>query len=897
MNTSNLEYIDGLYVQYKANPESIEPQWRHFFEGVDFGSTSTPGLSDKELSVYNLIRAYREMGHEEANLNPLKSSLPSESLQLKNFGLTEKDLDSKFQVGSFIGKKSASLRDIIASLKSIYSGTISLQMGHTDTKAQQWFIKNFETETFKLSSEQKKSAIQSITNAEALEKFVHTRYVGTKRFSVEGGDALLPMMDALLERGSAKGLKEIVIGMAHRGRVNMLVNFMGKGLNYVFGDFNGPLESESVIEDFDNDVKYHHGYTKEKSTANGTVKCTLAYNPSHLETVNPVAMGMAKAFQKRNSDSSGKSVVPVLIHGDAAFAGQGIIQEIFQMSGVEAYNVGGVIHVIIDNQVGFTTTPDKGRCTRYSSDVILGFGVPVIHANGDDAESCIRAMDLALRYRLEFQKDALINIICYRRFGHNEGDEPAYTQPKMYDTIKAHQTLREIYGARLVSEKSLSQADFEKMFNDRMDEIQAAYDETKKNPPKLKNFKFEGSWAGLRKAKPEDFEKSVNTGFNLKKLQEIGSKIVEFPSDFTPHPKLKKLIESRLNGIQGKESIDWGTAELLAYACLLSEGHSVRMTGQDVMRGTFTHRHAGFVDVNTAKTFFPVSQVSQKADVYIRESILSEYGVLGFEYGYSSADPQSLTMWEAQFGDFSNGAQIMIDQYICSAETKWQKMSGLVMLLPHGYEGQGPEHSSARLERYLQLCAQYNMQVIHPTTSAQIFHALRRQVRRDFRKPLIVMSPKKLLRYPSAGSTIEELANGKFQEIIADSKIDVKKVTRAIFVSGKFYYDLAEEREKNKMDHIAIIRVEQIYPFPEKQVQDLLKSFVNLKQVLWAQEEPKNMGAFQYVYFRFVEIMLGANIKANFTYVGRPDRASPATGVNHRHNLEQAEIVANAFKG
>lgn len=898
MNTSNLDYIEGLYSQYKANPDSVDFEWKRFFEGVDFGAASNLGLSDKELSVFNLIQAYRDYGHEEANLNPLGAPISSDNLSLKHFGLSEKDLDQKFQIGSLIGKKNASLKEIVATLKATYSGTVTVQTKHTEPAVQKWFIKNFEAENYKLSNEQKKAALKSITNAEAFEKFVHTRYVGTKRFSVEGGDALLPMMDTLVDKGSEKGVKEIVIGMAHRGRVNMLVNFMGKGLEYVFGDFNGPLESEAVIEDFDNDVKYHLGYSKEKKSVSGAaVKCTMAFNPSHLETVNPVAMGMAKAYQARLGDKNGQAVVPVLIHGDAAFAGQGIVQECLQMSGVEAYNVGGVLHIIIDNQVGFTTSPDRARCTRYSSDVALGWSIPVIHVNGDDAEACVRAMDLAVRYRQEFKKDVVINLICYRRYGHNEGDEPAYTQPKMYDIIRSHKTLREIYGAKLAAENVISQADVEAMMNGRLDEIQKIYDETKKNPPKLKNFKYEGAWKGLRKAKASDFEKSADTSFDLKKLQSVGQKIVEFPAGFAPHPKLKKLIESRLNAIQGKENIDWGTAELLAYATLLSEGHPVRLVGEDVMRGTFTHRHAGFVDVNNGQRTFPVAQVNPQAELYVGESILSEYAALGFEYGFSSADPQYLTMWEAQFGDFANGAQIVIDQYIAAAETKWQLNSGLVMLLPHGYEGQGPEHSSARLERFLQLCAQYNMQVINPTTSAQIYHALRRQVRRDFRKPLIVMSPKKLLRYPSAGSNIEELAKGRFQEVIGDSKVDAKKVTKAIFVSGKFYYDLSEEREKNKREDVAIIRLEQLYPFPEKQVLELLKQYPNLKQVVWAQEEPKNMGAFQSVYFNFVEIMLSANIKANFAYVGRPDRASPATGSVYRHANEQAEIIANAFKG
>nr|WP_295900830.1 2-oxoglutarate dehydrogenase E1 component [uncultured Bdellovibrio sp.] len=894
INRANLEYIEQLYADFKTNPDSLAPEWKSFFEGVEFAQDGKFGMSDKELSVFQLIQAYRADGHTEANLNPLYAPQASELLALKRFGLSEKDLSAKFQVGSLIGKQGATLSDIIAHLKKTYCGTISLQASDATPKEYQWLQQEFEGNGFKLSLDDKKNALQSLTKAESLEKFIHTRYVGTKRFSVEGADSFLPMMEALVNKGTGMNVKEVFVGMAHRGRVNLLVNFFGKGEEYVFGDFNGPLQLEAPIEDFDNDVKYHLGYVTEKKTAAGSCKVTMAYNPSHLETVNAVAVGMARAAQDKMGDETRKQVVPILVHGDAAFAGQGIVQEVLQMAGVKPHTVGGTIHLILDNQVGFTTNGFDTRSTRYSSDTAKMTFTPVLHVNGDDVESCVRAMDIALRYRQEFGKDVVINMICYRKYGHNEGDEPAFTQPQMYELIKAHATVRELYAKKLVAEGSLDQKFIDELYAKAMDRLQSIYEETKKNPPKLKNFKFEGSWKGLRKATDADFEKTADTTFDLATLKKIGEKIGSFPEGFTPHPKLIKLLETRKAMGAGKEMIDWGMGELLAYGSLLSEGTSVRLTGEDCVRGTFTHRHAGMYDFKTNKAYFPLADLNPKAKLLVAESILSEYGVVGYEYGYSVQDPRSLVMWEAQFGDFVNGAQIVIDQYIAAGETKWQQMSGLVMLLPHGYEGQGPEHSSARLERFLQSGAQNNMQVCNLTTPAQIYHALRRQMHRDFRKPLIVMSPKSLLRHPRAVSSIEDLAKGHFQEVIADT-VDKSKVDTVVFVSGKLYYELLEEREKTKKDNIALVRLEQLYPFPAKQVTEVLKSYSKAKTLIWAQEEPKNMGAFQSVYFKFVDVVSKAGLKLGFEYVGRPERSSPATGSIHRHKIEQAEIVKSIF--
>lgn len=898
-NRANLEIIEDLYKQFQSNPESVTLEWKRFFEGVEFAQGSSVGLSEKELDVYHLIMAYRNYGHFEAQLDPLSNTAtPSDQLALSRFNLSEKDLDQKFQIGSIVNKPNASLREIIAHLRNCYCGKISLQVAEALPEVRNWFIKEFEGPAFKLSTDEKKQAFVSLNRAEALEKFINSRYPGTKRFSIEGADGMMPMLETLVQRGAGLKAEEVMIGMAHRGRVNVLANFMGKATEYIFADFNGPTELAVPMEDFEGDVKYHLGYVSQKDTPNGKCQVTLAFNPSHLEAVNPVVLGMARAAQRRRKDTKlRKSVIPVLIHGDAAFAGQGVNLETFQMSQVKGYTVGGTIHIVVDNQVGFTTNPENGRSAHYASDTAKVLATPVIHVNGDDTESCVRAMDIAVRYRQESGRDIVINMICYRRFGHNEGDEPAFTQPLMYDIIRKHPTLREIYGKQLIREGVIDQTVYDQSFEERMNALQIVFDETKKNPPKIPTFKFEGNWKGLRKALPDDLLKPVNTKIDIKILKDVGQKISEYPANFTPHPKLLKLLESRKNMALGKEPIDWGMGELLAYGSLLAEGTSVRLTGQDCVRGTFTHRHAGLYDVKTNELYVALDQVNgDKVEFCVYDSILSEYAVVGYEYGNAISDPTFLTIWEAQFGDFANGAQIIIDQFISSGESKWQQMCGLVLLLPHGYEGQGPEHSSARLERFLQLCAQNNMQVVNLTTPAQMFHAFRRQMKRDFRKPMIVMSPKKLLRYPRAVSSLEELANGGFQEVIPDT-LDKSKVDTVVFVSGKIYYELLEEREKNKSENVALVRLEQIYPFPAKQIADILKGYPKLKHLTWCQEEPKNMGAFQHVYFQFAELLLKENLKLEIKYIGRLERASPATGSVYRHKVVQDEILQACFKG
>lgn len=898
----NLDYIEQMYHQFKADPSSVSTDWKRFFEGVEFGQDTNFGLSEKELDVYHLISAFRNYGHFEAHLDPLTNTpAPSDQLKLSKFNLSEKDLDAKFQIGAIIGKPNGTLREIVDHLKSCYCGKLTVQCAEALPEVRDWFIKEFEINRaqFKLSATEKKDAFMSLTRAESLEKFIHTRYVGTKRFSIEGGDALMPMLERLASTCTQKKAEEIIIGMAHRGRVNVLANFMGKALEYIFADFNGPTETAEPIDDFDGDVKYHLGYKSEKKTENGPCTVTLAFNPSHLEAVNPVVLGMARAAQRRRNDTKErKKVIPVLIHGDAAFSGQGVVAETFQMAYLKGYTIGGTIHIAIDNQVGFTTNPENSRSAHYCTDVSKIIACPVLHVNGDDIESCIRAMDIALRYRQEWSRDVVINIVCYRRFGHNEGDEPAYTQPLMYDIIKKHPTPREIYGKQLIRENVIDSAYYEGLFNEKIDNLQKVFESTKVNPPKIQPFKFDGFWKGLRKGKAQDFEAPTDTKVDLTALKNIGLHLSQYPQGFNPHPKLLKLLETRKNMAEGKEAIDWGMGELLAYGTLLSEGTSVRLSGQDCVRGTFTHRHAGLYDHKTGELYMALDHINgDKVEFCVYDSVLSEYAVLGFEYGNAICDPTFLTIWEAQFGDFANGAQIIIDQFLSAGEAKWQQMCGLVLLLPHGYEGQGPEHSSARLERFLQLSAQNNWHVCNLTTPAQIYHAMRRQMKRQFRKPLINMSPKSLLRHPKAVSTLEELAQGTFQEVIPETLLkDKNKVETIAFCSGKVYYDLLEEREKTGNQKTALVRIEQIYPTPTAQIAAQLKSYPNLKHVVWVQEEPRNMGAWGHIYFRLAEIIGASGVKVNLHYVGRPDKASPATGSVYRHKVEQTELVQNCLK-
>ncbi len=882
MNQSNAEYIDGLYQQYLKSPDTVENEWKRFFEGMEFSKDG--GLSEKDLNVYRLIRAYRDYGHFEAQLNPLQNSnSKSEELSLTKYGLTDADLGQHFEIGAYKG----TLKEIVESLKRTYCGTLSVQVAETKPRIREWFINEMEKnlENHKISKEEKLNILRQVIITDSFENFLHTRYVGAKRFSVEGGDSLIPILEKIAGSGTKIGVEEITIGMAHRGRLNVLANFMGKGYGDIFSEFDG--KAFDGIPGLDGDVKYHLGYQSVKETANGPCAVSLAFNPSHLEAVNPVVQGIVRAKQRIRKDTEKrKKVVPVLIHGEAAFAGQGVVSEGFQMSQLKGYTVGGTVHIIIDNQVGFTADVVDTRSSPYSSDVAKTLLCPVIHVNGDDVEACVRAADIAIRFRQEFGHDVVINMTCYRRFGHNEGDEPAFTQPVMYAIIKNHPTLAEIYGAKLIAEKHIDEKGLTALTQEKMDNLQKILDEVRKKPLTLKLMSFEGLWKGFRRGELKDFDVPTNTKTDLKNLKKVGEVLTTFPKGFTPHSKIEKLVEQRKQMATGEKPVDWGMAELLCYGSLIHEGTSVRLSGQDCGRGTFTHRHSVFYDVKTGEPYTPLKTVNLEKEFCVYDSLLSEYGVLGFEYGNSISDPTFLTIWEAQFGDFMNGAQIIIDQFLVAGESKWYQMSGLVLLLPHGYEGQGPEHSSARLERFLQSCAQANIQVCNFTTPAQLFHALRRQVKRDFRKPLVVMSPKSLLRHPKVVSTLEELSTGTFQEILLDPTVkDYKNVEQFVFCSGKVYYDLDDAREKAKVvgtDKVAVIRVEQLYPFPEKKIHELIKSSKKLKAITWLQEEPKNMGAYNVVAPWFDH---------KVHYIGRDMRASPATGSPYKHAEEQKEIA------
>ncbi len=900
-NRNNLEYIEQLYAQYKTDPQSVTGDWKVFFDGVEFAQDSNLGLSSKELDVYHLINAYRNYGHFEAQVDPLSNSqTPSEELSLSRFNLKESDLNQSFQIGSIIGKPNAKLKDIITHLRQYYCNKLTVQCAEALPNIRNFFIREFEqAPTAKLTPDEKQSVYHTLVKTEGLEKFIHTRFVGTKRFSVEGSDALLPMLEALTTKAVKTGVEEIVLGMAHRGRLNVLVNFMEKPVEQLLAEFSGPLELTEKIEHYDGDVKYHLGGHVIKQTSFGPCEITMAFNPSHLEAVNPVVLGLARAAQRIRKDTEKRQkVIPLLIHGDAAFAAQGVVAETLQMSQVRGYRVGGTIHLIIDNQIGFTTNPENGRSSHYASDMAKILAIPVLHVNGDDVESCVRAIDIALRYRQQFSQDIVINMTCYRRFGHNEGDEPAYTQPQMYDIIRKHPTLREIYGKQLQRENLLSTQQLDQDFNDEINRLQVLFDKIKTKPPRLSPRPFMGPWSGLRLATDNDFEIPTNTKVDESTLKSIGEVISSYPQTFNPHPKLLKLLEHRRQMAEGQEPIDWGMGELLAYGSLLSEGTSVRLTGQDVCRGTFTHRHAVLSDHKTGEYYSALDTINgNQVEFCVYDSVLSEYGVLGFEYGNSVYDPRFLTLWEAQFGDFANGAQIIIDQFIASGETKWQQMSGIVLLLPHGFEGQGPEHSSARLERFLQLCAHNNMQVVNLTTPAQIFHALRRQVRRPFRKPLIVMTPKLLLRHPKAVSTLADLSQGQFMEVIDDENAKTESVEQLIFCSGKVYYELLEEQAKQKTpDGFAIIRVEQLYPFPQKQISSIISKYKKVKAVIWAQEEPINNGAWSFVYFKFMQILQGFKDIKGVYYAGRTERSSPAVGAIYKHKQEQQKLLEHAFQ-
>lgn len=900
LNRGNLDYIDRQYEQFKKNPESVETDWQRFFEGFEFGQGQPTGLSEGEMQVYNLIKTYRDYGHLKADLDPLGLRKKDHSpFELKKFGLSEKDLDKSFHIASLVGKKQSSLREIIAHLEKCYCGRLTGLLAECREEVRDWFRKEFEQNSFVLDKPERKQIFEQLARTESLEKFIHTRYVGTKRFSIEGGDSMIPMLEALTERGRALGVEEIVIGMAHRGRINVLANFMGKGLDVIFSEFDGTAFDQL---DNDGDVKYHLGFSSDKETPHGDCHISLAFNPSHLEAVNPVVAGMARAKQRLRKDTlQRKKVVPVMIHGDAAFVGQGVVAETLQMSQLEGYRVGGSIHLIINNQVGFTTNPEDARSTRYASDAAKSIKAPALLVNGDDVEACVRAMDMALRFRQQFGEDVVIDLICYRRFGHNEGDEPAFTQPKMYEVIKKHPTVMTQYAETLVKDQVLTDDEAKTFFQQKIDNLQIILDQVRKEPPSLPVTSYQGAWKSFRKGTLEDFEKIWETKVSQETLEKVAKVITRVPTEINVHAKLKKLIEARAKQFESGV-LDWAMGELLAYGTLCLEGHPVRLSGQDCKRGTFTHRQAVYFDAETNEEFSPLSTLNPESGEFcIYNSLLSEMAVLGFEYGNSCSDPSYLTVWEAQFGDFANGAQIIIDQFLSSGEEKWVRVSGLTLLLPHGYEGQGPEHSSARLERFLQLCAQGNMQVANFTTPANLFHALRRQIKRDFRKPLVVMSPKSLLRHPKVVSPLTDFTEGHFLEVIPDPNMAAEaKVETLLLCSGKVYFDLLQAIDEDSellSKKRAIFRVEQLYPFPQVQLASWLQSFKNLKKIVWVQEEPKNMGAWTFMWSHLTDLLdqLGMS-KLEFDYVGRTERASPATGSPKMHAKEQAEIVQRALR-
>ncbi|MCZ2343952.1 MAG: 2-oxoglutarate dehydrogenase E1 component, partial [Bacteroidales bacterium] len=836
---------------------------------------------------------YRQTGHMRAHIDPLQDFPPSPDplTVLTNFGLAESDLDKTVDtslIRAFPG--TATLRDLIVALKETYCRTTGYEFMHIDDlDMRNWLLDRIEPTRNQpsLTRRDKYRTLMTLHWAALFENYLHTKFVGQKRFSLEGGETLLPMLDAIVERSPALGVQEIVIGMAHRGRLNVLANILRKPFEQIFNEFEDMYLPEST-KDGDGDVKYHMGFSADVQTADGgSVHLSLAPNPSHLEVVNPVVEGRVRAKQRLFNDFDRSRGVPLLIHGDAAFAGQGIVAETLNMSNLQGYRTGGTIHIVINNQIGFTTGPRDARSTQYCTDIAKFIQAPVFHVNGEDPEAAVAAARLALEFRQAFKRDVVIDLVCYRKYGHNEGDEPAYTQPVEYKKIKQKRPVQVVYTERLVADGSFKQDEADAIDAEFKMELDSALRDVKSSPPKPKKMPaFTGLWSGLRTGYSHE---PAHTAVAEATLDRIADQLVNAPEGFHFHPTLKRIIDKRREDVKDRKSVDWGTAESLAYGSLVLEGHPVRLSGQDSRRGTFSHRHAHYFDYENGRSFCPLCTLDPKqAPFDVFNSCLSEAAVLGFEYGYSLDDPNALVLWEAQFGDFANGAQVVLDQFIASGESKWNRSSGLVLLLPHGYEGQGPEHSSARLERFLQACAEDNQQVVNLTTPAQIFHALRRQVKRPFRKPLIVMTPKSLLRHPLAVSPMAEFFHGRFHEVIDDARADPVQVKRVVFCSGKVYYDLLAKRDEANRSDIAIVRLEQIYPWPEEQLKAVIARYPGAK-LIWAQEESHNMGAWFFVEPR----LRGIGFEIGF--VGRDASASPASGSHFVHKHEQNELIRAAF--
>ena len=900
LGSVHAQLIEDQYEHYLKNPDGLEPSWRAFFQGYDFAKevyseedlegAGVPEEVIKEFHVLNLIQGYRSRGHLFTKTNPVRMRRSYEpTLDIKNFGLSKDDLDTPFNAATELGLPGATkLREIISHLEAIYCQSTGVEYNYIRDPERRTWIKNWihkDDNQPKLSIEEKKQILHKLNQAVSFESFLNTKFVGQKRFSIEGAEALIPGLDEAVNHGARYGVKEFVLGMAHRGRLNVLTNVFGKPRKQIFSEFEGKAFDDVTI---DGDVKYHLGHTTVHRTVDGNeVVMNIAPNPSHLEAVDPVVEGIARA--KINNDygmESGK-VLPILIHGDAAVAAQGVVYETLQMEKLAGYSTGGTLHIVINNQVGFTTNYLDARSSTYCTDIAKVILAPVLHVNGDDPEALVHAMRLAIEYRQRFQRDIFIDLLCYRKYGHNEGDEPRFTQPLLYKAISKHPNPREIYAQRLMSDGVATQIMVKEMQEEFKSMLELDFDEAKKIKHNVITPFMEKEWVDYPSAEPGEMLHPVDTTFDLDKLKDIAKHITTLPEGKKFLKKTVRLMGDRAAQVFERNSIDWGMGELLAYGSLLAEDYNIRISGEDVERGTFSHRHAILKVEDSGEEVNLLNEYPGKEGRFaIYNSLLSEYAVMGFDYGYAMASPDTLTIWEAQFGDFANGAQIMIDQFLTAAEDKWKVQNGLVLLLPHGYEGQGAEHSSARLERFLQMCAQENMTVANCTTPANFYHLLRRQHKRNFRRPLVVMSPKSLLRLPKAQSSMEELAHGTFQPILSDTTVAPEKVTKVVFCSGKLYYELANEREAQVADHVAIIRIEQLYPLDDLAIKQEVAKYPNAAMHVWAQEEPANMGAWTYMLWQMHQPL---------TLVSPAPSAATASGSNKVALQRQRETIERVF--
>jgi len=902
INNANPAYIELIYSKYKEDPNSVDPNWQQFFDGYEYSDRNTlssedVAYTDKQVSVMKLINAYRSRGHLIARTNPVRPRrLHQSDLSIEYFGLNESDLDTEFEVGNEIRIGRAKLRDIIAHLDDTYCSSIGVEYRYIpDSQIRMWLHEEMEGSGNKpqFTNNQKKHILSKLAESVGFEKFLHVKYVGQKRFSLEGIEAVVPALDALFEEGARLGVKEVVMGMAHRGRLNILTNLFQKKFKSLFTEFEGGRLPDDIQGD--GDVKYHMGNSADIVTSDGhELHLSLAANPSHLEAVAPVVLGNCRAKWEKVHGRDHSKIVPIILHGDAAISGQGIVYEIAQFAKLDGYTPGGVIHVTLNNQVGFTANYRESRSSLYCTDIAKVLNCPVFHVNADDPEAVVHVSQMAIKLRQKFGIDVYIDILGYRRHGHNEGDEPRFTQPLLYQSISKHKTVLDIYADSLIKHKDITEDDFEKITKEFNDYLQECLIDARSDESKHLEVNYLGrQWQGYRRSTQADFEDSPETGVKISELSKVANAITSVPEGFNLLPRMRKLVNARHSDFFDKKNIDWGMAEMLAYGSLLHEKHPVRISGQDSRRGTFSHRHSVLVDSKDEQEHVLLNHISKGQEVFqAYNSHLSEYGVLGFEYGYSIAMPAGLTIWEAQFGDFANGAQIIFDQFISAAESKWQRMSGLVCLLPHGYEGQGPEHSSARLERFLTLAAENNMIVANPTTPANFFHLVRRQIKVKYRVPMMIMTPKSLLRHPLVRSDINELTNGSFQETIDDSSIkDLKKVERLLLCSGKIYYDLLKKKDEGGYKNVAIVRIEQFYPTPKEQDKAMAEKYKNVKEWIWVQEEPQNMGAWY-----FMRARLDA-VRRDIDFIARKKSASPAHGSNKMDMNFQQNIVDRAFAG